>query len=99
MPTSCDNRLATSSNKVCIWLTYQLESPSCHDMLVDVGLPDMAISQRRIVLAMTGTRPMENINASAATKHVNENPSQSQMTLTSLFLVELHQRQQWQREE
>lgn len=47
-------------------MSYQLESASCHDKPSDVGLPAMMISHIRIVLATTGTNPIDKINASAA---------------------------------
>jgi len=38
-------------------VSYQLESAFCKDMPFEIGLPDIEISHRRIVLATTGMRP------------------------------------------
>jgi len=47
--------------------TYQLESACCHDIPLWTVLPLITISQRRMVLAITGMRPMEKMTISAAT--------------------------------
>lgn len=46
--------------------TYQLASPVFQVVPFFIGLPDMTISQRRIVLATTGMSPTDRIIASAA---------------------------------
>jgi hypothetical protein len=50
---------------------YQLESDICQVVPGAVGLVDMTISQRRIVLATTGMRPMERITPRAAGLNVS----------------------------
>lgn len=68
LPGDCESHEIPSA-----WMTlsYQLESASCHDFPVDRALPAMTISQSRIVLATTGTRPMEKIIASAAGRRIS----------------------------
>ena len=46
--------------------TYQLKSSSCHELPGLRGPSAMRISQRRIVLEMTGITPTERISARAA---------------------------------
>ena len=46
---------------------YQLESTSCQVISREMGVPDITISQSRMVLATTGMTPMERIRARAAT--------------------------------
>lgn len=49
----------------------------------------MMISQRRIVLAITGTRPMEKMRARAAGGHVSEGQAQRGVDLLRCFLLNL----------
>lgn len=51
--------------------TYQLVSACCHGMPVWIAFPLMTISQRRIVLATTGMRPMEKTMVRAAVFRVS----------------------------
>lgn len=46
--------------------THQLKSASCQLLPGETGRPAMTISQRRMVLATTGMRPMERMTARAA---------------------------------
>jgi hypothetical protein len=46
--------------------TYQLKSTSCQVLPGLMGLSDMTISQRRMVLATTGMTPIERMTARAA---------------------------------
>jgi hypothetical protein len=75
MTMSCDYSLARLKEEACAWLSYQLESAIRQGMPSDTGFPDIAISQRRIVLAITGTRPTEKMSASAAGAKVSNDKS------------------------
>lgn len=55
--------------------TYQLESARCHDASAWIRLPLMMISQSRMVLAITGIRPMEKMIMRAAARFVSAGTS------------------------